>query len=65
MVTIAPPCDADLTGSYSQRTLNESACFLGTFEISKEYMRKSAKLYYGDYRSFRFPEKLEFKLFLV
>ncbi|MCR5324193.1 MAG: recombinase family protein [Lachnospiraceae bacterium] len=59
--TAIDKCD---TGSY-QRTLNESACFLGTFEISKEYMRKSAKLYYGDYRSFRFPEKLEFKLFLV
>ena len=55
----------DSTGSYSQRTLSESACFLGTFEISKDYMRKSVKLYYGSNRNFRFPEKLEFKLFLV
>ena len=53
------------SGSYQRSTLIESACFLGTFEIPKDFMRKSGKLYYGEGRSFRFPEKLEFRLFLV
>ena len=35
--------------------------FLGTFEIPKDFMRKSGKLYYGESRAFRFPEKLELK----
>jgi len=39
--------------------------FLGTFVVSKDYMKKAAKLYYGENRMFKFPEKLEFKLFLV
>ena len=53
------------TGSYSRGTLIEPTCFLGTFEIPKDFMEKSAKLYYGENRRFRFPGKLEFKLFLV
>ena len=53
------------TGRYQRGTLIEPTCFLGTFEIPKDFMRKSGKLYYGENRSFRFPEKLEFKLFLV
>jgi len=46
-------------------TLIETACFLGTFEVPKDYMMKSARFNYGTQRHFRFPEKLEFKLFLV
>lgn len=53
------------TGSNQRGTLIEPTCFLGTFEIPKDFMRKSGKLYYGEHRAFRFPEKLEFKLFLV
>ena len=53
------------TGCYQRGTLIEPTCFLGTFEIPKDFMRKSGKLYYGEHRAFRFPEKLEFKLFLV
>jgi hypothetical protein len=44
--------------------LIERACFIGTFEISKDFMKKAANLYYKDCK-LRFPEKLEFKLFLV
>ena len=53
------------TSSYSRETLIEKACFLGTFEIPKDFMKKSAKLYYGENRRFKFPEKLEFKQFLI
>ena len=53
------------TGSYRRETLIENALFMGTFEIPKSYIQKAAKLYYGEHRRFRFPEKLEFKLFLV
>ena len=53
------------TGSYRRVTLIENALFLGIFEIPKSYIQKAAKLYYGEHRRFRFPEKLEFKLFLV
>jgi len=53
------------TGSYRRVTYSdESACFLGTFEISKDFMRKSMKIYHPK-NSFRIPEKLEIKLFLV
>jgi hypothetical protein len=53
------------TGSYQRETLIENALFLGTFEIPKSYIQEAAKLYYGEHRRFLFPEKLEFKLFLV
>ncbi len=53
------------TGCYRRETLIENALFLGTFEIPKSYIQKAAKLYYGEHCRFRFPEKLEFKLFLV
>ena len=54
-----------ITGSYSRGTVREATCFLGTFEIPKDFMEKSAKLYFGKDRKFKFPEKLDFKLFLV
>ena len=38
--------------------------FLGTFEISKDFMRQSTKIYHKK-NGFRFPEKLVIKLFLV
>jgi hypothetical protein len=49
----------------AEKKLIENALLLGTFEIPKSYIQKAAKLYYGEHRRFRFPEKLEFKLFLV
>jgi hypothetical protein len=37
---------------------------LGTFEIPKDFMRQSTKIYHKK-NGFRFPEKLVIKLFLV
>jgi DNA invertase Pin-like site-specific DNA recombinase len=53
------------TGSYRRSTLSESTCFLGTFEVPEDFMRKSANLYFGEGRAFRFRESLVFRLFLV
>ena len=58
------PADTS-TGCYQPKAVIDAACFLGTFEVSGDFMKKSAKLYYGDQRSFRFPERLEIRLFLV
>ena len=53
------------TGSYRRVTsISETSCFLGTFEISKDFMRQSTKIYHKK-KGFRFPEKLVIKLFLV
>ena len=52
------------TGCYQRGTLIEDATFLGTFEISKDFMKKSAKLYYED-NVFRFSQKMELKLYIV
>ena len=53
------------TGSYRRVTsVSETSCFLGTFEISKDFMRQSSKIYHKK-NGFRFPEKLVIKLFLV
>ncbi len=60
-----PPNSDDGSGCYRRSTLVESTCFLGTFEVPKDFMEKSAKLYFGKDRKARFPEKLEFKLFLI
>ena len=62
---IAPPYVADLTGSNSQQSLNSSAWFLGTFEIRKDFIKKSVELNYGKKRLYKTPENLEIKLFLV
>ena len=53
------------TGRYSRGALIHSSLFLGTFEISKDFMKKSVKIYYNSNRIFQFPEKLEIKIFLV
>jgi len=37
---------------------------LGTFEISKDFMRQSMRIYHPE-NTFHYPEKLEIKLFLV
>ena len=58
------PDVVNLTGCYQLSTLIEDATFLGTFEISKDFMKKSAKLYYED-NDFRFPDKMELKLYIV
>ena len=52
------------TGCYQRGTLIEDATFLGTFEISKDFMKKSTKLYYED-NVFRFSQKMELKLYIV
>ncbi len=52
------------TGSYQLNTLIEDACFLGTYEISRDYMKKSAVLYHEE-NVFRFPEKMDIKLYVV
>ena len=55
----------DDTGCYRRVTsVSETSCFLGTFEISKDFMRQSSKIYHKK-NGFRFPEKLVIKLFLV
>jgi DNA invertase Pin-like site-specific DNA recombinase len=55
----------DSTGSYRRVTaVKDASCFLGTFEISKDFMRQSSKIYHKK-NGFRFPEKLVIKLFLV
>lgn len=36
------------TGSYQLETIIEDAYFLGTYQISKEYMKASAELYHAD-----------------
>ena len=41
-----------------------ASCFLGTFEISKDFMRQSMRIYHPE-NTFHYPEKLEIKLFLV
>ena len=61
---IATPLVEHLTGSYQLSTLIEDATFLGTFEIPKDFMKKSAKLYYED-NVFRFSQKMELKLYIV
>ena len=54
-----------IAGSYRRVTsVSETSCFLGTFEISKDFMRQSTKIYHKK-NGFRFPEKLIIKLFLV
>ena len=46
MQEIATPCIERNTGSYQRGTLIEDATFLGTFEIPKNFMKKSAKAPY-------------------
>lgn len=41
------------TGCNCRLTLIENALFLGTFEIPKDYIKKAAKLYYGEHRRFQ------------
>ena len=52
------------TGSYRRKLQISDAAYLGAFEISKDFMRQSTKIYHKK-NGFRFPEKLEIKLFLV
>lgn len=52
------------TGSYQQQTVIETACFLGTYEIPRDYMIRSARLYHSQ-NTFRFPEKIIMKLYIV
>ena len=53
------------TGSYRRVTsVKDASCFLGTFEISKDFMRQSMRIYHPK-NTFHYPEKLEIKLFLV
>ena len=51
-------------GSYQFETIIEDAYFLGTYQISKEYMKASAELYHAA-NVFRFPEMIEIKLYIV
>ena len=52
-------------GSYRRVTsVKDASCFLGTFEISKDFMRQSMRIYHPE-NTFHYPEKLEIKLFLV
>lgn len=46
------------------QTIIKDAYFLGTYQISKEYMKASAELYHAD-NVFRFPEMIEIKLYIV
>ncbi|SFQ10034.1 Site-specific DNA recombinase [Lachnospiraceae bacterium XBB1006] len=63
--TKAPLPVGNSTGSYRRVTsVKDASCFLGTFEISKEFMRQSMRIYHPE-NTFHFPEKLEIKLFLV
>ena len=53
-----------LPGCYQQQTVIETACFLGTYEIPRDYMIRSARLYHSQ-NTFRFPEKIIMKLYIV
>lgn len=63
--TVIPCFAGSSTGSYCRGALIHSSLFLGTFEIPKDFMKKSVKIYYNSNRIFQFLEKLEIKLFLV
>ena len=52
------------TGSYRRVTsVKKASCFLGTIEISKDFMRQSMRIYHPE-NTFHYPEKLEIKPFL-
>ena len=60
-----PALDIRGTGCYRRVTsVKDASCFLGTFEISKDFMRQSMRIYHPE-NTFHYPEKLEIKLFLV
>lgn len=63
--TANPTCQVHSpTGCYQQQTVIETACFLGTYEIPRDYMIRSARLYHSQ-NTFRFPEKIIMKLYIV
>lgn len=51
-------------GSYKLETIIENACFLGTYEVPRDYMEEQLKLYYDD-NQFHIPEKIVFKLYII
>ena len=60
-----PSLDKGGTGCYRRVTsVKNASCFLGTFEISKDFMKQSMRIYHPE-NTFHYPEKLEIKLFLV
>lgn len=53
------------TGGDCRVTLvGETGCFLGTFEISKDFMRQSMRINHPE-NTFHYPENLEIKLYPV
>ena len=52
------------TGSNQHETLIETPIFLGTYEISKNYMKSVIGFYYND-SNFRFPNKMEIQVELI
>jgi hypothetical protein len=58
------PDVVDLTGSYKLETIIANACFLGTYEVPRDYMEEQLKLYYDD-NQFHIPEKIVFKLYII
>ena len=52
------------TGSYKLETIIKNACFLGTYEVPRDYMEEQLKLYYDD-NQFHIPEKIVFKLYII
>lgn len=58
------PFSCHPTGSYKLETIIANACFLGTYEVPRDYMEEQLKLYYDD-NQFHIPEKIVFKLYII
>ena len=52
------------SGSYKLETIIANACFLGTYEVPRDYMEEQLKLYYDD-NQFHILEKIVFKLYII
>lgn len=48
------------TGNYKLETIIANVCFLGTYEVPRDYMEEQLMLYYDD-NQFHIPEKIVFK----
>ena len=58
------PIIQEFPGSYKLETIIENACFLGIYEVPRDYMEEQLKLYYDD-NQFHIPEKIVFKLYII
>lgn len=64
MQTIATPSLERSTGCNCEQTVINNALFLGTYEISKEYIKSVLSRIYGPSRH-KVPEKMEIQIYLI